>query len=393
MLRSPFAVLAAGVTVAVLAAGVTAFAGGPSAAESQTEPFLRTPMSRGAPHMVPSPGLLVTGYLARQARTAKADLIERLTSPPQVVIFGGSRAMRFDPAYIERRTGLSGFNVAVTQARATDTWAFVNLLHARFPTARFRFLWILHADQFDARTIDPAILMNPTLARFFPASLVKSQLPAALALAERRQARVTIDLPNRGRLVYAPDGYARRGFFSNATPPPNGHVGAIAANIRSQLEMYRRSPAAFFPRSVRSFEKDLRLMDSLAAAPPVIVAAPFDNRIRAAIVNHGWGARHRHLLRLLARLRRSERFSFVDLSNAAASGITARDFYDGIHLTRQGADKVVDLVLKRFPRGLQDSRLLYARARSLPAQGLRPAVPRWGADTDMAAARRSPPGT
>ena len=155
--------------MAVLAAGGMACGGGPSVVGHPTAPPSHgTSVSLATLPTTPSPSPLVTSYLARQTRTAKANLIQRLTSPPQVVIFGGSRAMRFDPAYIERRTGLSGFNAAVTHARAEDTWALLNLLHARFPAARFRFLWVLHADQFDARAIDPALLMNPALARYFP---------------------------------------------------------------------------------------------------------------------------------------------------------------------------------------------------------------------------------
>jgi hypothetical protein len=299
-----------------------------------------------------SPGPLITSYLADQPRTAKARLIQRLTSPPQVVIFGGSRAMRFDPAYITQRTGLSAFNAAVTQARPEDTWALLNLLHTRFPKAHFRFLWVIHADEFDPRPIDLAILKNPILARYFPASLVKSQLPRALALAEGGNRGVTIDIPDRSQLVYAPDGFAVSGFFSNAVPPPNGNVGAIDSNTRKALLIYGSAPAAPYPRSVRYLQKDLRLMDSLAAAPPVIVAAPFDQRIYAATVNRGWGARHRLLLGLLARLRATHRFSFLDLSNATSFGITPSDFYDGIHLTPQGAQKVIDLVIKRFPSAL-----------------------------------------
>ena len=72
-------------------------------------------------------------------RMQKTDLIQQLTSPPEVIILGGSRALRFDPAYLQERTGLSGFNAAVTGARPEDAWALVSLLHARFPRARFRF--------------------------------------------------------------------------------------------------------------------------------------------------------------------------------------------------------------------------------------------------------------
>jgi hypothetical protein len=301
---------------------------------------------------VVSPSLPPTNHVVSQTRTAKSSLIQRLTSAPQVVIFGGSRAMRFDPAYVKRRTGLSGFNAAVMRARPEDTWALLNQLHTRFPTARFRFLWVIHADEFDRRPIDPAILTNPILARYFPAALVKSQMSQAVAQAQRRQNEVTLDVPDTGKLVYALDGFVLSGFFSDRTPPPNGNVGAIGARIRKALLVYGRTPAVLYPRSVRYFEKDLRLMDALAATPPVIVAAPFDRRIYAATVNRGWGARHRLLTALLARLRPACRFSYLDMSNAASRGITPSDYYDGIHLTPRGGQKVIDRVLKAFPGAL-----------------------------------------
>jgi len=298
----------------------------------------------------PAPtGQLNAGLFAGQTRTAKARLIEQLTAPPQVVVFGGSRALRFDPAYVQRRTGLSGFNAAVTQGRPEDTWALLNLLHTRFPTARFRFLWVVHFDGFDPRPISLAILLNPALAPYFPASLVRSELSRAKASPTGMLQRAAIGIPDKGKLVYAPDGYVISGFFSNATPPPHGHVGSVRKNIRTELQIYRSTPTALYPRSVRYLKKDLKLMDALSAAPPVIVAAPFDHRIYAATVHHGWGARHRRLLALLARLRATERFSFLDLSRAPAHGFAPSDFYDGIHLTPQGAQRVIDLVLNRFP--------------------------------------------
>jgi hypothetical protein len=93
-------------------------------------------------------------------------------------------------------------------------------------------------------------------------------------------------------------------------------------------------------------------MDRLGSAPPVLVAAPFDQRIYAATVDHGWGVRHRMLVRLLARLHRTQSFSFLDLSRPKDHGFTPSDFYDGIHLTPQGAQQLIDLVLKRFPGAL-----------------------------------------
>jgi hypothetical protein len=340
--RGQVAALVASLGAAVLMAAVAVACGG---AGSAAAPPPATPATGFA-------GQLVTDRFAGATRTVKTRLIEQLTSPPQVVIFGGSRVMRFDPAYIRRRTGLSGFNAAVTQARPEDTWALLNLLHTRFPTARFRFLWVIHCDEFDPRPIHLATLMNPALAPYFPPSLVRSQLARTQASAKGLLRRAMIGIPNRGKLVYAPDGYVISGFFSNTTPPPNGHPGSVHANIMTELKIYRSTPAALYPRSVRYLAKDLRLMDSLSAASPVLVAAPFDHRIYAATVHHGWRARYRRLLALLARLRARERFSFLDLSRARAHGFKPSDFYDGIHLTPQGAQRVIDLVLKRFPTAL-----------------------------------------
>ena len=195
---------------------------------------------------------------------------------------------------------------------------------------------------------------------------------------------MTIDNTKGGRLVYAPDGCVLSGFSSNAMPPPDRHLGAVDANIRTELQLYGRSPAALYPPSVASFEKDLRLMDSLAAAPPVIVAAPIDHRIYKATRSCGWGARHRLILRLLARLRHAGRFSFLDLSNATAFGVTARDFYDGIHLTPRGARKVIDLVLESFPRGLKDPRLRAGTVRTDALTRVRPVARRARADPNTA---------
>jgi hypothetical protein len=322
--RRPATIFAASFAVVILAAASVACSGRSAA------------VSRSLPP---------TNHVVSQTRTAKSSLIQRLTSAPQVVIFGGSRAMRFDPAYVKRRTGLSGFNAAVMRARPEDTWALLNQLHTRFPTARFRFLRVIHADELDQRLIDPAILTNPMLARYCPAALVKSQMSQAVAQAQRRQNEVALDVPNTGKLVYAPDGFVLSGFFSDRTPPPNGNVGAIGARIRKALLVYGRTPAVLYPRSVRYFEKDLRLMDSLAATP-------FDRRIYAATLNRGWGARHRLLTALLARLRPAYRFSYLDMTNAASRGITPSDYYDGIHLTPRGGQKVIDRVLKAFPGAL-----------------------------------------
>jgi hypothetical protein len=91
-------------------------------------------------HGSAAPPVVTPKFDIASDRMQKTDLIQKLKAPPEVIILGGSRALRFDPAYLQQRTGLTGFNAAVTGARPEDAWALVSLFHARFPAARFRFL-------------------------------------------------------------------------------------------------------------------------------------------------------------------------------------------------------------------------------------------------------------
>ncbi len=274
-------------------------------------------------------------------RMQKTDLIQKLTSAPQVVVLGGSRALRFDPAYIKRRTGLTGFNAAVTGARPEDAWALVSLLHAQFPKARFRFLWIIHADEFAPKPLDPGLVYDATLASYFPPSLITPQIRAEAA-------HLRIDPMQLGR-VFAPDGMVIRDDFNHLFPQPGADAAGVRNNIAQTLRAYAKTPAKLSARSVLYFEKTLTLMQAIAAAPPVVVSAPVNPRLLAAIANRGWSVRQGLLLHFLAGLHVRYHFDFADLSKAATCGCTAKDFFDGIHLRPSGADKVVNAVLRRFP--------------------------------------------
>jgi hypothetical protein len=260
------------------------------------------------------------------------------------VILGGSRALRFQPAYLQQRVGLSGFNAAVTGARPEDAWAFVSLLHERFPAARLTFLWVVLADEFGPKALDPGLICDPCLGRFFPAGLVTAQ-------ARWDSAHLVTD-PMQTDRVFAPDGHVVRDAYDLLYPRPGADASGVRYNIRQELQAYSTTTARLSPRSVRYFEKTLALMSSLDAAPPVIVAAPVDLRILAATADRGWSVRHGLMLRLLAKLRSHHHFSLADMSRAITCGCTARDFFDGIHMRPSGTHKVIDAILRRFPAAL-----------------------------------------
>jgi hypothetical protein len=108
-------------------------------------------------------------------RAVKMRLLKRLKRSPQLLVFGGSRATRFEPAYFEQLTGLRGFNFAFQNGRPEDAWAFVNYVHQRFPGTKLRVVWFLQVEAFRKQTLSPGLLQDASLSRWFPASLIESE--------------------------------------------------------------------------------------------------------------------------------------------------------------------------------------------------------------------------
>ena len=111
-------------------------------------------------------------------KTFKADLVDDLPAPPELVVFGGSRATRFAPSYFAALTGLSAFNCAVQCFRPEDAWAFSSYLYARSPDTRLRCVIALQARTFHDDKLRAGLLYDRRLASAFPDDLVARQKAA-----------------------------------------------------------------------------------------------------------------------------------------------------------------------------------------------------------------------
>ena len=200
-------------------------------------------------------------------RGIKSELIMRMKTPPALVVLGGSRALRFQPSFIRRVTGLSAFNAAVPHATPEDEWSFVNLFHQRFPRARFRFLWIIHCDEFDEFSPEADLLEDPFLSRFLPASYVNARLDAlgpsagASLFAETRQ-------PS----VITPSGFTVWDELSAAAK-----TGTLRQRVDSYtkgtLAFYRKTPPRIDALPGHYFAMTLRLMNDMGARPTIVLRA------------------------------------------------------------------------------------------------------------------------
>src|SRR6188472_524511 len=66
-------------------------------------------------------------------RSIKLDLIAKLKQGPQILVLGDSRGRQAQPAYLQRLTGLRGFNAAVMGGTAPDAWVFTRYTADRSP--------------------------------------------------------------------------------------------------------------------------------------------------------------------------------------------------------------------------------------------------------------------
>ena len=65
-----------------------------------------------------TPTWQLKSYFSRGVdRSFKADVYEEMPRVPRVLVFGGSRSLRMDPATIKQETGLTAFNFGLHNGR------------------------------------------------------------------------------------------------------------------------------------------------------------------------------------------------------------------------------------------------------------------------------------
>ena len=303
-------------------------------------------------------------------RPIKACLVERLARAPSLVVLGSSRGEKVEPAYIERRTGLRGFNAAVSSATPDDAWAFANLLHDKASGAPQRVIWFLDVESMRARAIDPGLLATPSLSRYLKrqaalaagfrdawsmlswqtASDSVRSVHATLSGTAQPLSQQTCSIHTNGVTEYAPDGYRRFDFHDVATR----RGVPLARSIETTLAEYRaiyRGDTQIAPAAERRLEQTVEAMNSWHVRP-IIVLTPVHPRFERAIGPLGWTRRHTQLVTYLHALRSRLQFDVLDASRIGSFGGTRRDFYDGVHMKVANVRRLVDWVIRKAGRVL-----------------------------------------
>jgi hypothetical protein len=281
------------------------------------------------------------GAAARPAydRTLKCDLVERLPEPPRLVVFGGSRAQRFEPSVAEKLTGLPAFNFAVQNSRPEDAYAMARYLFWRAPSVKLRCLWALQATSISDSPLHPGLLAEPRLSQFLPDYLVSAQRRVSKSTQGRELAPDNEFTP-RGDLVR--NGYDAR--LARGVPFAKTLQGYLAKMVPRA-----GSPSPYGKkRARRYFERTLQLFN-LHDVEPVLVIMPYHPAALSAFRAAGWGAKEDEFKNYLRSLKGTYRFRLLDYTDIAAFHGTADAFYDGAHIKTANARRILAQAVKDAP--------------------------------------------
>jgi hypothetical protein len=192
------------------------------------------------------------------------------------------------------------------------------------------------------RDLDPALLQDPRFYRYFPDDLLASQralLPQTAAKMPRTYGFLRNKYSDLGLCVWnVYDKRFERGLTLDAS---------LDAYIKRMLRDGAKEAASPAPvsRARTYFEKTVMLLNEHGATP-VIVLMPIHPRVLRVMRAHGMGGERQKLREYLAEFGQTAQIKVLDLTTISSFNGRAGWFYDGVHITRGNANRVI-LTVKR----------------------------------------------
>jgi hypothetical protein len=254
-------------------------------------------------------------------RSFKADLVQELPYAPQLVFFGGSRAVRFEPSYAEKLTHLKGFNAAFLVNRQQDSWAFLNYLYHRSPDTKIHAVILVEYSSFSPKNLHPASIVDRRFSPYFPQTYLERQA----ALLKPYQVLELL----HGR-KYGPDGTT----LWNSYDKHEANGLTLDQALTSYLQSVLPTAGTMYPMDTvakRYFQKCLKLLNQHGTVPLVIIM-PYHPRVLSAFMSVGWGVKLARLQTYLKGLHASYDFRLLDYHGISSFDGRADWFYDGAHI-------------------------------------------------------------
>jgi hypothetical protein len=293
-------------------------------------------------------------------RTIKADAIEALKEPPQLVVLGSSRSMRYEPRYLEEKTGLRTFNAGVNGiGGTTDAWAMTNFIHDTWPDADPRYFWLLDVESFVPFKVQGRTANEPRLAQYVGEAGARRSVRAVLrAVAENRTTvfswvtaydslRVLLNRDkakvkaSKYRDTFLPDGMLKQRLWTEKE-----WARRFPKSVKRYGDLYRSAYKELDPEAQSYFERTLKLMNDQGATP-LIVLTPIYPKLLKVLGPLGWPERHQQVVDYVTSLEGTYDFVFVDITDMTKFGADPQQFYDGVHMTTINTQRAIDYVLQQ----------------------------------------------
>ncbi len=293
-------------------------------------------------------------------RTVKADRIEALKEPPELVVLGSSRSMRYEPSYLEKKTGLRTFNAGVNGIGGTaDAWAMTQFIHEVWPDANPAYLWLVDVESFVPFEVQARTANEPRLAKYVGAATAgKGAVELAKAIWQNRTTLFSLDTAKDSTrlLLYRDKAKNTQSKYQKQILAD----GVLKQRLWSKKEWSRRYPNSvqrysdlyknvyrqIDPASQAYFEKTLAFMNEQGITP-LLVLTPINPKLAKVLDPLGRKTRHQQVVTYIESMQGEYDFKFLDLTDPSLFGFDPKQFYDGMHMTTINTQKAIDYILKK----------------------------------------------
>jgi hypothetical protein len=276
-------------------------------------------------------------------RSIKLDLLQHLRRGPQILILGDSRGRQAQPSQLERLTGHSAFNAAVTGGSAPEAYVFVRYAADRFPQQRRRYIWFTD-NGLASGIVQPQLSQDPRARRYlsgiprFGLGDVKTYLSTDATRDSWRVFEKCVLGACHSRIQYDADGSLTKQslrFLPEDAKSLRRSVRARIALVKEHPETYARARRDLDdPQRFAYMERMLAFMNGRGEVP-VIVLNPIYPSVYALQRTMGFPELRATLWK--ARLLRKEgyRFVLVSCEDMRTWHGTAYDWSNASHVNRR----------------------------------------------------------
>jgi hypothetical protein len=275
-------------------------------------------------------------------RSIKLDLLQHLRRGPQILILGDSRGRQAQPSQLQRLTGHTAFNAAVTGGSAPEAYVFVRSSADRFPHQKRRYIWFTDVG-LASGIVQPQLAQDPRARRYLPDAPrfglgdVKTYLSTDATKTSWRVFRKCVLGSCHSRINYNADGSLTKQslhYLPEDAKSLRRSVRARLAEARANHETLAQARRDLRdPRRFAYLRRMLAFMNRRGEVP-VIVLNPIYPSVLAAHEKDGFPAQRATMEKVAQLKREGFRFVLVNCEDIRKWGGTKTDWSNASHVNR-----------------------------------------------------------